>query len=464
MGKTAWFDTFAGVAGDMLLGALVDAGAELAAIQAAVDAVVPGAVQLVASQVQRQSQRATKVDVEVLVGDQPHRQWRQIRQLLLDAELAEITRDRALATFTLLAEAEGRVHGIDPDEVHFHEVGALDSIADVVGVCEALRLLGITQVIGSPIAVGSGQVWVAHGLMPVPVPAVAQLSIGWPTMAGELPGVDGQEDGHHQHSHDHDHDHQPGHDHHRHTHDQQHAHHQQHPHDDQQPRQLGELATPTGVALIRSLAERCGPLPAMITQAIGVGAGTKDTIGRPNVVRVVVGQTNVASVPDQAVTQPAATGVEELATLSANLDDLEPRLWPGVLDALLGAGALDAWLVPILMKKGRPAQLLQVLCRLADAERLAEMMLNHTSTFGVRQAPVSHRFVLDRLWRQIEVADQPVRIKLGLRAGVIVRATPEWDDVAAAAKASGLSEIDLLREAEAKAQAVGYRLGAEFTG
>lgn len=427
MAQTAWIDCTAGVAGDMLLGALVDAGADLAAIQQVVDAIVPGAVRLTTYPVERQGQRATKLEVEVLVPDQPHRHWRGLRDTLNQADLPERTRALALATFTRLAEAEGHVHGIAPDEVHFHEVGALDSIADVVGVCEAIRLLDIDRVVATTVAVGSGRVRVAHGLMPVPVPAVAQLALGWPTTSGEIPAAT------HHHDHDHPHDH--------------HGHHHHHDQQAEPRKQIGELATPTGMALIRTLAEGWGPQPDLVTSAVGVGAGTKDTPGRPNVVRVIIG----APPALQPQTDQPPTEVVEL---SANVDDLDPRVWPGVLTGLLAAGALDAWLVPILMKKGRPAHLLQVLARPADAQRLTELILTSTSTFGVRQTAAS-RTVLDREWRSVEVFGQQVGIKIGSRDGQVVRRSAEWEDVAAAAKASGQAELTVLRAAEAAAEALG---------
>ena len=428
----AWFDISAGVAGDMVLGALLDAGADVGALQAALDAVVPGAVRLDTEEVTRGGQRATKARVRVLVDDPPHRTWASIRAMLADADLAAQTRERALAAFGRLAEAEGRTHGVDPDTVHFHEVGALDSIADVVGACEALRLLGVTSVSASAVRVGSGRVRAAHGDIPVPVPAVAELVLGWqvhptPERAGADP---------HDHAHPLDH----AHDHLHHTHDT--------PAAVTTPGSVGELATPTGMALVRALAgDRCEPLPGLTVRALGVGAGGKDTVGWPNVVRVVLGET--------AADRPA-TG---LAELRANVDDLDPRLWPGVLDTLLAAGAADAWLVPIQMKKGRPAFTLHALADADHHDAVTDAILTRTSTLGVRWTPVT-RTVLDRSWTTGDVDGQAVRVKVGSRDGVVLHATPEFADVAAAALALGRPEADVLGRAQAAAAASGIVPGA----
>lgn len=423
----AWFDISAGVAGDMLLGSLVDAGADVAGIQAAVDAVVPGSVRLSTGPVVRGGQRGTKLLVRVLVDDPPHRSWATIRGLLDEAELAEQTRTWAQATFELLARAEGRTHGVDPETVHFHEVGALDSIADVVGVCEGLRLLGVTSVSASPVRVGSGRVRAAHGDIPVPVPAVAALVLGWQVYATpEVGEPDSVVDPHsvvepveiHHHHHHHD-----------------------TPAAVTTPGSVGELATPTGMALVRALAgERCEPLPAMTARALGVGAGGKDFAGWPNVVRVVVGE------PSVQADRPAL----DLVELRANVDDLDPRLWPGVLDALFAAGAVDAWLVPIQMKKGRPAFTLHALAEADARDAVADAVLTHTTTLGVRWSPVA-RAVLDRSWVPVEVLGQTIRVKVGSRGGVVLHAMPEFEDVAEAARVLGLPEADVLGRAQAAA-------------
>ena len=470
----AWFDVSAGVAGDMLLGSLLDAGADAAAVQAAIDAVAPGSVRLESEPVTRGGQRGIKARVKVLVDDPPHRQWASIRATLRAADLAEPTRAWALAAFGRLADAEARAHGIDAEDVHFHEVGALDSLADVVGTCEALRTLGVTSVSASPVRLGAGRVRAAHGDLPVPVPAVAELAIGWQVYATpeQDAGAHSHGDGHvHTHDHDHgpadDHPHEHGHDHphdHGHGHDHQRGHDHgggRHTHADHHDTpaavttrgSVGELATPTGMAVIRALASVCEPLPALTVTAIGVGAGGKDFAGWPNVVRVVVGE---AAGP---VDRPAT----DLVELRANVDDLDGRLWPGVLQACLDAGAADAWLVPIVMKKGRPAHTLHALADAAHRAAVIDTMLTRTSTLGVRETGVT-RTVLERSWVELAVGEGRVRIKVGHRAGRVVHATPEFSSVAALAETLGVTEADALQRATGALASAGLLPGAAFPG
>lgn len=477
----AWFDLSAGVAGDMLLGALLDAGAPLDAVGAAVRAVLGDAVALEASEVLRCGQRATKVGVRVLVDDPPHRRWASLRQELGGAALPAGTRERALAAFGRLAEAEGRVHGVPAGEVHFHEVGALDSIADVVGCCEALRLLGVTSVSAGPIAVGDGRVRVAHGDVAVPVPAVAELMRGW--VVRGVPGggrtgghahghAEGERDaGGTDHAHGREHAHGPGHagaSGHGAAHDR--------PAPVTTPGAVGELATPTGVALVRAWADRCEPLPELAVGAVGVGAGGKDFAGHPNVVRVVVGERpDVSAGTSAGAARHASPGVagwpagpadgraeaSELGELRANVDDLDPRVWPGVLDACLAAGAVDAWLAPIVMKKGRPAFTVHALVRPDAADAVADVLLTHTTTLGVREVGVRRR-TLERAFVTVEIDGVPLTVKVGGRAGAVVHAAAEFDSLAEVAARLGRPEAEVAQRAAAAIVAAGWVAGARM--
>ena len=390
----AWIDASAGVAGDMLLGALIDAGADLAAVQRAVDAVIPGSVRIERSDVTRAGLRALKVDVQPLVDNPPHRTWAEIASML--AALAPPVRERATAVFARLAAAEAHVHGVPIEEVHFHEVGALDSIGDVVGVCAALVDLGVETVSAGEVALGSGRVRTAHGELPVPAPAVAELARGW------------------------------------------------------RVRSLGsgELATPTGMALLRALALTCADLPRMTVESVGVGAGGRDVAGRANVVRVLIGSA-----------EPVAAPVEPAVLLEANVDDLDPRLWPGILAGLLDSGAADAWLVPIVMKKGRPAHTLTVLCEPERAPHLRARIFQDTTTLGVREGPL-RKTALERCFVEVELPGGTIAVKVGHAAGVIVQVMPEFDDVAALARALGRPERLVLQEAANAAAAAGLIVGS----
>jgi uncharacterized protein (TIGR00299 family) protein len=387
-----------GVAGDMLLAALLDAGASFDAVVAAVEAVLPATVRLERSEVTRAGLRATKLDVITLVQDSPHRNWTAIRGLLASATLPEPVRTAATAVFQALADAEGRAHGVDAEQVHFNEVGAWDSIADVVGVCAALHDLGIAGLGCGVVGLGSGSVRVAHGEMPVPVPAVVELAKGWPVVSGGR----------------------------------------------------GELATPTGMALVAVLARPVPELPSGVIEAVGVGAGTRDDPERPNVVRVLVGRFSGLGDGAAGTTGPQRQGA---LVLSANVDDLDPRLWPNVLVRLLDAGAADAWLTPILMKKGRPAHTLSVLCPADSALELRRLVFELAPTLGVRESPVT-KWELDRRWETAAVSDGEVRIKLGLLDGRVVTATPEFEDVAAVSIASGRPQREVMAEASAAASAL----------
>ncbi len=381
----------------MLLGALIGAGVPLAVLRSSIEAVAPEPIELRPEQVHRNGFVATRCHVEI-ADSIHHRSWRDIRALLESADLDLDVRDLALRTFERLALAEARAHGADPLDVSFHEVGALDAIADVVGVCAGfvwlLRNNGAgsptrpPHVTVSPVAVGSGSVSGAHGIMAVPPPAVTELLRGVPSLAG------------------------PG------------AH---------------ESCTPTGAALLTTLADAWGPQPAMTLDSVGVGAGGRDPETHANVLRIFVGL------------GPARD--DRPLLIESNIDDLDPRVWPSVITALLEAGAADAWLTPILMKKGRPAHTLSVLTAAHRAETVRAAIWRQTSTIGVREIPLD-KHALDREMVAVEVEGQGIDVKLARHEGEIVNAQPEWDDVARAAVALGRPANDVLAEAIAATRAL----------
>lgn len=379
-----WLDAGAGASGDMLLGALLGAGVPLEVLQAAVDATSPEPVRLSVERVHRHGFAATRCHVEVADSTE-HRTWRDLRVLLERADLDEPVRELALATFGRLAVAEATVHGADPLDVAFHEVGALDAIADVVGVCAGITSLGPGSITVSPVAVGSGMTSGAHGPLPIPVPAVAELLRGVPTLAG--PGA-------------------------------------------------GELCTPTGAALLATLAIGWGAQPAMTVEQIGLGAGARDPASHANLLRLFTG------------TPTAGPGDRAPLLIESNVDDLDPRVWPAVIAALLDAGASDAWLTPILMKKGRPAHTLSVLVTSDRAAGVRSAIFAHTSTIGLREQPLA-KHALDREMVAVEVDGHTVAVKLAREDGVLRNAQPEYDDVVRVAAALGRPVADVLADAVA---------------
>jgi uncharacterized protein (TIGR00299 family) protein len=382
-----WLDLSAGASGDMLLGALVDAGVPLDVPAAAIAALPVEDVRLVTEQTARHGLGATRVHVHAPPSSE-HRTWADVRTILADADLAPAVRDGALAVFERLALAEGRVHRMPPEEVHFHEVGALDALADVVGVVAGFEHLGLTRLTASPVTLGSGSARGAHGVVPIPGPAVLELLAGIPVTAGPVPA---------------------------------------------------EMCTPTGAALLAARVDEWTTLPPMRVERVGVGAGGRDPEQLPNVVRLVLGSAD----------EPPAPGAVVLET---NVDDLDPRLWPGVLDTLFAAGASDAWLTPILMKKGRPAHTLSVLCR-ADAEpQVRAAVFATTSTIGMRVVPVG-KVALERAQTSVEVLGGRVAVKLAVDGGRVVNVSVEYEDVAALAGRLELPVKEVLRAATAAAEA-----------
>jgi uncharacterized protein (TIGR00299 family) protein len=364
--KLAYFDCFSGISGDMTLGALIDAGCSVELLRAELKSLpVPGWI-LTTEKVWKNGMSATYVRVQT-EDQQKHRSLTTILEILTNSQLAAPVRERASRIFQKLGEAEGYVHDASIEKVHFHEVGAVDAIVDIVGSCVGFHALGIERFACSVLNVGGGIAKMAHGVLPVPAPATARLLQGAPTFSN---GVQ------------------------------------------------RELVTPTGAAIVATLCDSFGPQPPMTVSAIGYGAGTADLEGQPNVVRIMIGDSveNVAQACD-----------EEISIIEANLDDMNPQIYGYVLEKALSAGALDVYTTALQMKKSRPGTLLTVLCRPQDADKMMSLIFAETTTFGVRTHRAQRR-ALPREWVNVSTSYGSVRIKLSRSNGHILHVTPEYDD------------------------------------
>ena len=364
--KLAYFDCFSGISGDMTLGALVDAGCAVEQVREGLRGLqVPG-WELTAEKIWKNGMAATYVNVKT-EDQSTHRSFTAILEILQRSQLTPAVRERAAAIFQKLGEAEARVHDVPLEKIHFHEVGAVDAIVDIVGACIGFEVLGIEKFACSALNVGGGTAKMAHGVLPVPAPATANLLQGKPTYSN---GVQ------------------------------------------------KELVTPTGAAIVATLCDAFGPQPAMSVSAIGYGAGTADLEGQPNVLRIMVGE---------AAEKTVAGFDEEIAVIEANLDDMNPQIYGYFLEKALGAGALDVYTTPVQMKKNRPGTLLTVLCKPQDTNTLMSLIFAETTTFGARTYRAQRR-VLPREWVSVATEYGDVRIKVSRVNGRILHVAPEYDD------------------------------------
>ena len=362
----AYFDCFSGISGDMTLGALIDAGCDVVHLREELQALqVPG-WGLSCEKVWKNGMAATFAKVKT-EDQKKHRSLSDILEILEKSQLAPQVRDRASAIFQKLGEAEARVHDVPLEKIHFHEVGAVDAIVDIVGACIGFQALGIDKFACSPLNVGGGTAKMAHGVLPVPAPATANLLQGKPTYSN---GVQ------------------------------------------------RELVTPTGAAIVSTLCDRFGPQPPMTVSAIGYGAGSADLEGQPNVLRIMIGESAEKALPGFD---------EEISVIEANLDDMNPQIYGYFLEKALAAGALDVYTTPVQMKKNRPGTLLTVLCKPQEANALTSMIFAETTTFGVRTTKAQRR-VLPREHVSVSTTFGDVRIKLSRVNGSILHVSPEFDD------------------------------------
>ena len=373
--KILYFDCFAGASGDMVLGALVGAGVDAKELIDRLALLDVHGYEISFEQVDRSGIGATYARIRT-AHEHHHRHLADILKIIDTSRLSAGVKERAARIFQRLAEAEARVHNLPIERIHFHEVGAIDAIVDVVGACVGLEMLGIERCASSPLHVGSGMVEMAHGRFPVPPPAVVELLLDAPVYATDI---------------------------------------------------IGELVTPTGAAIISTVCESFGALPAMRVSATGYGAGTREYKNFPNVLRVIVGET------EGGATLASSKGVtEKLLMIETNVDDASPQVIGHVMERALERGALDCYFTPVQMKKNRPGVLISILCAPADGESMLELLFAETTTLGVRSYEVARR-ALEREMMPVETEFGTINMKVARYDGRINSATPEYEECRLAA-------------------------------
>jgi len=373
--RTLYFDCFAGASGDMILGAAVGAGVDANALREQLSLLNIEGFSLDFETVDKSGLSATFARVHT-VHEHKHRNLSDIEKIISNSHLARAVKQRAIAIFTRLAEAEAHVHNEPIERVHFHEVGALDAIVDVVGAAICFELLNIERFVCSPLHVGSGTVEMSHGRFPVPPPAVAELLKGVPYYSTDI---------------------------------------------------KGELVTPTGAAIITTVCSEYGPMPLMKAEQTGYGAGAREYENFPNALRMIVGET-----------ASARTSEEQLLMIETNIDDASPQIIGHVMDRAFALGARDCYFTPVQMKKNRPGVLLSVLCDRELKEAVMEMLFNETTTLGVRSSEVARR-ALERRMVTVQTAYGPIDVKVGDLNGRVVNVMPEFEQCRDAASRSGVA-------------------------
>ncbi len=384
--RLLFFDGSAGASGDMILGALIDAGVPFAPLRRALQSLPVEGWTIRSRRLIRCGLAARKIDVRVR-EQQPGRGLAAIRRVIAGAGLPPSVRRRSLEIFGRLIDAEAQVHGADPKKVHLHEAGGVDAIVDVVGACLALEQLAPDRIVVGPLTTGHGSVTCAHGRYPLPAPATQQLLLGVPAQAGDL---------------------------------------------------AVERLTPTGAAILTTIADEWAAMPPICAERVGYGAGSRDLGDDPNCLRVVVGRA-----PGPSRDRP------EISVLESNLDDVDPRTLAWAIERLRAAGALDAWLTPVTMKKGRIGQQVTVLTRTGQEDALAAILLRETPTLGVRVRR-ERRIELDRRSETVTTRYGRIRVKVACLDGAALRGRAEDDDCVAAARRHDVPIDDVRQEAETR--------------
>jgi uncharacterized protein (TIGR00299 family) protein len=403
--KIAYFDCFSGISGDMCLGAVVGAGVSIKELEKELKKIPVRDYRLTAKKVKRAQFVSTKVDVKKKSEDRSQkteiRKWKDIKKLIQSSLLSHEVKQKGLKIFERLFEAEAKVHGEALDKVHLHEIGAIDCIIDVFGTIIGLNLLGVEKVYSSPINLGSGSIKAEHGILPVPAPATAEILKRVPVYSKDI---------------------------------------------------SFELTTPTGAAIIKELSSGFGDVPFIDIERIGIGAGSKDFKDSPNVLRLFIG--NPPSPPHPTLSkggQKGGKGVmggflnEKIVVIETDIDDMNPQIYEYVMAKLFKAGALDAHLTHILMKKGRPGIKLTVICNENLKEDLMEIVLKETSTIGVRFYETKRK-VLQREIKQIDTEFGKVRVKVSKLGDEILKIMPEYEDCKKIAKKLNIPLMEVMKK------------------
>jgi len=374
--KILYFDCFSGVSGNMILGAMVDAGIDIKALKKELKKLDLHSYSLKVSKVKRKGIKGTKVDVIVDKKKHLHHtHYKDIKRLIERSKLPEKIKEDSLSIFKNIAEAEAKIHRTSVDNVHFHEVGAVDSIVDVVGTSICISLLNPDTILSSPINTGKGMVKTEHGLLPVPAPATTEMLKGFPSYSSDIEF---------------------------------------------------ELATPTGVGIITAMAKASNTIPVMKTNAIGYGAGSKDFSDSPNLLRIMIGEGYSPSEQDS------------ITVIESNIDDMNPQFYDHIMNRIFDAGALDVFLTPIIMKKNRPAVKITLLSDNDNVNKLADILLKETTSFGLRMYK-TERIKLEKEIKTVKTEYGSTKVKIGKKNGKIINIAPEYEDCKRIANERGIS-------------------------
>ena len=426
--KTLYLDIFSGISGDMFIGALIDLGVDARQLERELKKLKLGGYHLHVARKQTSGIAGVKFDVHLTGAHEHHhghhpdhshdhhhghdrhhhdenRTFAEIKKLVAKSKLSAWVKKKSVAVFQRIAEAEGKIHGLPPEKVHFHEVGAVDSIVDIAGACIALEMLGKPRVLAAPVIEGTGWVDCAHGRFPVPAPATLAI------LGARGIGVTQCDEPH-------------------------------------------ELVTPTGAAVLAEFVENFGPMQSLVAEKTGFGLGTRDNQTRPNVLRAALGGSRVEGRGSRAKSEERDWETDRVAVLETNLDDINPEILGYFIETALAAGARDVFYTPVQMKKNRPGVLLTVLCAAADADKFSELILRETTAFGVRRT-VAERRKLRREFTKIKTPFGDVTVKIGRLDGKLVQAAPEFESCK---KLASRAKVPLKRIYEAALKAVKIRL------